>query len=90
MHAIRVTVAVDDTADIDLNHHLDQVVADISGLPGFVHGYWLAPSNGSAEALVVFETEAQARDTAPTVGERTRDGAARFTSVELALVAASA
>jgi len=35
----------------------DEVVPTVSGVPGFVAGYWLAPQNGKGNAVIVFESE---------------------------------
>jgi hypothetical protein len=86
MHAIHVTVAADGPAPAG---HLDRVIAEISSRPGFVHGYWLQPSDGAAHAYVFFDTEEQARAKAPTVGQTSPDGA-QITGVEYAAVARSA
>ena len=45
---------------------LDQVVPQVSGLPGFVAGYWMARSADQGLAVVVFDSEEQA-------GARERD-----------------
>ena len=37
----------------------------IRSAPGFVEGYWLEPVNGRGFSFVLFETEEQARRTAP-------------------------
>ena len=37
----------------------------IRAAPGFVAGYWLEPADGQGFSFVVFETEEQARQSAP-------------------------
>jgi hypothetical protein len=69
MHAALVNVTIDPEAADDARTNLrDQVVPMVSGSPGFVAGYWLEPQQGKALSIVVFDTEEQARQTAPPAG----------------------
>lgn len=54
---------------------LDAAIADLADLipnlrvaPGFVAGYWVRLDDSHGTSLAVFETEDQARATAPPVG----------------------
>jgi hypothetical protein len=85
MHAIHVTVA---TVDHVPDGHLDRIVADVSSRPGFVHGYWLEPQDGTGHAYAFFDTEEQARAKAPAIGAGP-DGV-QILDVEFSRVLASA
>jgi hypothetical protein len=86
MHAIHVTVAADGPPP---EGHLERAIADISSRPGFVHGYWLEPKDGTAHAYVFFDTEEQARAKAPTAGQTGPNGV-QITGVEFVAVLLSA
>lgn len=59
MHAliIRVTITDDEQADRTLR---EETVPRISGLPGFVHGYWMGPYDGGGISVTLWESEEQA------------------------------
>ena len=64
-----VTVTIDPTQADQAEKALhEQIIPMVSAAPGFVAGYWLAPSDGQAVSLVLFDTEEQARQTAPPMG----------------------
>ena len=67
MHAALVTVTIDpaQAARVALE---EQVVPMVRSAPGFVAGYWVDPVDGKGLSFVVFESEAQARQTAPPAG----------------------
>jgi len=69
MHAALLTVTIDpaqaDAARVAL---AEQVVPMVRSAPGFVAGYWVDPVDGKGLSFVVFESEAQARQTAPPAG----------------------
>ena len=69
MYAALVSVNIDpaqiDTARSMLN---SDVVPMVKAAPGFIAGYWLGPVDGKGVSVVLFETEAQARETAPPAG----------------------
>jgi len=67
----------------------EQVVPMVKASPGFVAGYWLEPVDGASTAMVVFDTDANARAAAPPVGPAPTTGVV-VTSVHFAEVAASA
>jgi len=86
MHAVVVEVDIDD-ADAARQGLVD-VVSNLRAAPGFVAGYWIRLDDGHGTSVVVFESEAQARATAPQA-----DGTApgvTMTSVEIGEVLASA
>ena len=90
MHAAMVTVTIDPTqADQAEKALREQVVPMVSAAPGFVAGYWLEPADGRAISLVLFDTEEQARQTAPPLGASPTPGVT-IAAVEFQLVTASA
>jgi hypothetical protein len=69
MHAALVTVTIDPaSAEASRSALQEQVIPMIKASPGFVAGYWLEPKDGQGFAFVVFESEDQARQTAPPLG----------------------
>jgi hypothetical protein len=90
MHAAMVTVTIDPTqADQAEKALREQVIPMVSDAPGFVAGYWLEPADGRAVSLVLFDTEEQARQTAPPLGASPTPGVT-IAAVEFRLVTASA
>ena len=86
MHAHLITVDIDDPDEaID---GLAQLVPTLKAAPGFVAGYWVRLAEGQGTSLTVFETEEQARATAPPVG--TKGGGVTVTAVQFGEVLASA
>jgi len=59
MYAVPHTVTFTDRSAAKAE--LDQVVAQTSGLPGFVAGYWVARSADQGLALIVFDSEEAAQ-----------------------------
>jgi hypothetical protein len=55
MYAVPHTVTITDPSAASAG--LDQVVPQVSGLPGFVAGYWMARSADQGLAVVVFDSE---------------------------------
>jgi len=90
MHAVLVSVTVG-TDDMESARATlqEQIVPSVAGQPGFVAGYWLEPQNGKGTSIVLFETEEQARQAAPSVGPSPAPGAT-IESVEFRAVAANA
>jgi hypothetical protein len=90
VYAALVTVSIDpaqnDAARTMLN---DMIVPTVSAAPGFVSGTWLEPVNGKSTAIVVFDTEANARATAPPPGPAPAGGVV-VENVEFIEVAAHA
>lgn len=69
MHAALVTVTIDPSAAESARSALqEEVIPMVRAAPGFLAGYWVEPKGGKSSAFVVFETEDQARQTAPPVG----------------------
>ena len=67
MHAALVKLTIDpDQASAAANALTDDILPRIGSAPGFVAGYWLEPVDGRGFAFVVFETEEQARRSAPS------------------------
>ncbi|HEU4977743.1 MAG TPA: hypothetical protein VFT42_02500 [Solirubrobacteraceae bacterium] len=60
MHAVilRVTIHDDEQADRTLR---EETVPAVSGLPGFVHGYWMGPYEGGGISTTLWESEEAAR-----------------------------
>ena len=74
MHAALVSVTIapgqEDAARAALH---DQIVPRVKSAPGAVAGYWLEPRDGKGWSTVIFETEEQARQTAPPAGSKPSD-----------------
>jgi hypothetical protein len=90
MHAVLMTVTIEpvelDQAQKTLQ---EEIIPMVSAAPGFVAGYWLEPSDGQGVSLVMFDTEEQARQTAPPAGVSPTPGVT-IASVEFRPVTASA
>ncbi len=90
MHAALISVRVNPEAqESALSVLRDQVVPMVASAPGFVAGYWLEPENYVGLSVVLFETEEQARETAPPLGPAPAPGAT-VESVEFRPVVANA
>ena len=90
LFAALVTVTIDpEQADSSRAFLREQIVPMIKASPGFVAGYWLEPVDGASTAMVVFDTDANARAAAPPVGPAPTPGVV-VTSVHFAEIAASA
>ena len=63
MHAVFVTSRVRDFEGARQELH-ERVVPTVSQAPGFVAGYWIAPTgqSGKGNAVMVFESEDAARE----------------------------
>jgi hypothetical protein len=69
MHAALVSVNLDpDQIEQARSMLKSDVVPMVKAAPGFVAGYWLEPVDGKGLSVVLFETEAQARESAPLAG----------------------
>jgi hypothetical protein len=69
MYAALVSVTIDPAqADAARSMLESQVVPMVKAAPGFIAGYWTAPTDGTGFSFVVFETEDQARQAAPKAG----------------------
>ena len=90
MHAALISVRVAPEAqDSALTVLREQVVPMVASAPGFIAGYWLEPNNDVGLSVLLFETEEQARETAPPVGPAPAPGAT-IESVEFRAVVANA
>ena len=90
MHSIYVTVTLKEAFPDSAAQraHLDQVVSEVSSKPGFLHGYFMAPTDGTGHAIVFYDTEENATAAAPEIGFE-HSGMAVITGVELAPVVAT-
>ncbi len=59
LYAVPHTVTVTDRSAAEAG--LDQVVPQVSGMPGFVAGYWVARSTDQGLAVIVFDSEEAAQ-----------------------------
>jgi hypothetical protein len=73
MYAVVVDVTIEDRelAERELR---DAVVPGVSGVPGFVAGYWIAVSDVRGHSVVVLESEQAARAVAGQVQDQARAG----------------
>lgn len=90
MHAALVTLTIDlDQAPAAANALVNDILPSVRSAPGFVAGYWLEPADGQGFSIVLFETEEQARETAPPVSSWAAPGVT-INGVEFRRVAAAA
>ena len=90
MHAALVTLTIDqDHAPVAANALVNDILPSVRSAPGFVAGYWLEPADGQGFSIVIFETEEQARETAPPVSSWAAPGVT-INGVEFRRVAAAA
>jgi hypothetical protein len=90
MYAALVTLTVDpDQAPAAADALTRDILPEIRSAPGFVAGYWVEPVEGRGFSFVVFETEEQARRSAPPAGNWAAPGVT-IDEVEFRRVAASA
>jgi hypothetical protein len=87
MHAVVVNLTLTD-ADVAVREWRDQVVPRVSGLPGFVAGYWTRQGD-SALSMGIWESEEAANAAADGVRSMAPAGAT-VDSVEVREVVASA
>ena len=89
MHAVLVKVSISDVENSQRELR-ETVVPRISGLPGFVGGYWTRSDDGSnGRAMIVFESEEAARAAAERIGPGVPEGVT-FESAEVREVIANA
>jgi hypothetical protein len=90
MHAALVTVTIDpDQAPAAARSLVNDILPALRSAPGFVAGYWLEPADGEGFSILLFETEEQARETAPPASGWAAPGVT-ITGVEFRRVAANA
>lgn len=59
MHAVVIPATFNDRSAAEAE--LDGLVSQVSGMPGFVAGYWVALSADKGTAMIVFDSEEAAR-----------------------------
>jgi hypothetical protein len=85
-----VTLTIDqDQAAAAATALVNDILPSVRSAPGFVAGYWLEPAAGQGFSIVLFETEEQARETAPPVSSWAAPGVT-INGVEFRRVAAAA
>lgn len=90
VHAALVKLTIDpDQARAAANALTHEILPTIRSAPGFVAGYWLEPVGGQGISFVVFETEEQARRSAPPASNWAAPGVS-INDVDFRRVAASA
>jgi hypothetical protein len=90
VHAALVRLTVDpDQAAAAAEALVSDILPRVRSAPGFVAGYWLEPADGQGFSIVLFETEEQARETAPPVSSWAAPGIV-ISEVEFWRVAATA
>ncbi len=87
MHAVVIPVTFNDRSAAE--GELPGLVAQVSGTPGFVAGYWLAISQDKGTAMVVFDAEEPAQALA-TIARSTPAGAVTSGTIEVGEVMAHA
>jgi hypothetical protein len=89
MYAALIKLTIDaDQAPAAANALTHDLLPTIRSAPGFVAGYWLEPADGQGFSFVVFETEEQARRSAPPASSWAAPGVT-VNDVEFRRVAAS-
>jgi hypothetical protein len=90
MHAALVKLTIDaDQAPAAADALTHDILPTIRSAPGFVAGYWLEPVDGQGFSFVVFQTEEQARRSAPPASNWAAPGVS-VNDVAFRRVAASA
>jgi len=87
MHAVVIRVTFDDRAAAAAE--LPGLVAQVSGTPGFVAGYWTAVDADTGSATIIFDSEEGAQALASVV-RSTASPTVTTTSVEVGEVMAHA
>jgi hypothetical protein len=90
MHAALVNLTIDpDQGPAAASAFTNDILPQVRSAPGFVAGYWLEPVDSQGFSFVVFETEEDARRSAPQSSSWAGPGVS-IDHVELRRVAASA
>ena len=90
MHAALVRLTIDaDQAPAAADALVSDILPTVRSAPGFVAGYWLEPAEGQGFSIILFETEEQARETAPPATSWAAPGVT-ISGVEFRRVAATA
>jgi len=87
MHAVALQATFNDPSVAMAQ--LDGIVSQVSGMPGFATGYWVALSGDRGRALIVFDAEGDAQSFADGVRSHPADGVATE-SIEVGDVVAHA
>jgi len=75
MHAALVTLTIDPAhAQAAAAAFMGDVLPRVTSAPGFASGHWLEPVDGRGWALILFDTEAQARAAVPPATAWTAPG----------------
>jgi site-specific recombinase XerD len=85
MHAVVVNVKVNDPEVADKGLR-ERVIPMVKQAPGLVSAYWIQLGDDTGASIVVFETEEQARVSAPQPGP---GEGVTFTNVEIGEVIAN-
>jgi hypothetical protein len=89
MHAALVKLTINaDEAPAAAAALTDEILPTVRSAPGFVAGYWLEALDGEGFSFVVFDTEQQARRSAPPASDWAAPGVT-ITEVDFRRVAAS-
>ncbi len=90
MHAALIKLMIDPNhAPAAAKVLTEEILPAVGSAPGFVAGYWLEPVDGHGFSFVVFETEEQARRSAPPASDWSAPGVS-INDVDFRRVAASA
>ena len=87
MHAVLITVTINDQSAA--RGQLDGLVPQVSGMPGFVAGSWVALSQDKGTAMIVLDSEESAQSLVP-VAQSAPPGAVTTQSIEVGEVMAHA
>ena len=92
MHGLIVQVSIDTSRADEASKLLNEVVVPtVSGMPGFVAGYWLRSADGAAgSSVAVFESEEAAQKAADNVPRPPDEAPVTVTRFELMEVLATA
>ena len=90
MHAALVRLTIDpEQAPAAAEALMNDILPRVRSAPGFVAGYWLEPADGQGFSIVLFETEEQARRSAPPASNWAAPGVS-INDVDFRRVAANA
>ncbi|HET9015420.1 MAG TPA: hypothetical protein VFN57_07480 [Thermomicrobiaceae bacterium] len=74
MHAVAIDAKFTDQAQAEAD--LGGLISRISGMPGFVGGYWVAYPGNRGTSMIVFDSEEAARGFVSFVESHAADGVA--------------
>jgi len=91
MYAALVSVTIDAGKEDEARQVLtEQIVPMVKASPGFVAAYWMEPQGGKGWSIAIFDTEENARATAPPAGTRPPGAPVTVDYVEFREIIASA